>query len=268
MRAIAGLAALVMVLGACGGEGGTASSDRAAVTPSAPATPTPVTSPPAPASSPAATPTTRPVSKGPNLSGCYTKADGKIFTYGKEDLPGVVMGKGSTGAVISYERGGNACTWRPLADRLVSSGYRVLLYARDLVAIPSDNIAAMAKRLGKERGVKRLFLVGGSVGGLMSVTAALELDGEVAIAGVVDLAGPPDPAETARLTVPLLQITAENDGRVPQGMKTAHDAATRAPDRQFVVIEGESSHASWLFDTPHGPQVLDTITTFMDRHRA
>jgi pimeloyl-ACP methyl ester carboxylesterase len=168
--------------------------------------------------------------------------------------------------VISYERGGNPCTWRPLADRMVASGYRVLLYARELVALPSDNIVDMAERLDKERGVKRVFLVGGSMGGLMSVSAALALGDRVV--GVVNLAGPPDPAETARLRVPLLQITAANDGRVPERMKAAHETATGVPDRQFVVVEGESAHASWLFDTPHGPQVLDTITTFMDRHRA
>ncbi|MFC4531861.1 alpha/beta fold hydrolase [Sphaerisporangium dianthi] len=267
MRAIVGLAVLVTVLSACGGETGTTSANGPAAGSGPAASGTPASTP-AVTASPASTPSpspARPIPKGPNLSGCYTKDDGKIFTYGKEDLPGVVMGKGSTGVVISYERGGNACTWRPLADRLVASGYRVLLYARDLEAIPEDNIVDMAERLGKERGVRRLVLAGGSMGGTLSVSAALKLGDRVA--AVVALAGAPLPDEAARLTVPLLQIAGAYDADRPKRMREADDAATRAPDRQAVVIEDESAHASWLFDTPHGPQVLDTIMTFVDRHR-
>ncbi|MET8156893.1 alpha/beta fold hydrolase [Sphaerisporangium sp. NPDC005289] len=267
MRAIVGLAALVMALSACGGETGatgtTAAGGRgASAGPSASGTPAATPSAaPAPTLSPSPK---RPLPKGPNLSGCYTRDDGKIFTYGEEKLPGVVMGKGATGVVISYERGGNACTWRPLADRLVSAGYRVLLYARDLEAIPEDNIVDMARRLDKERGVGRIVLAGGSMGGTLSVSAALKLGDRVA--AVVALAGPPLPEEAARLRVPLLQIAGVYDGDRAQRMRESDDAAVLAPDRQVVVVPDESAHASSLFETPHGPQVLDTIMAFVNRH--
>ncbi|GII81023.1 hypothetical protein Sru01_60050 [Sphaerisporangium rufum] len=268
MRVLAGLAALVLALTACGGEPGTVRADG--TTPStapspattAPAAPSPAATTPAPAASPARTPSRPP--KGPNLSGCYTRADGKIFSYG-DDLPGVVMGKGRVGVVISYERGGTPCTWRPLADRLVAAGYRVLLYATDVAALPSDTIVAMTRRLTKDGKVGKVFLVGGSVGGIFSVTAALELGDRVA--GVVDLAGPPDAEETAKLKVPLLQVVAEGDGRVPETMRAAHEAATGSADRRLVVVPDEAAHASALFETPHGTEVLDTVLDFMAGHR-
>ncbi|GGK72442.1 hypothetical protein Sme01_08170 [Sphaerisporangium melleum] len=271
MQAI-GLAAsalvAVLVLSGCGGGTAAVGASGGAATVATTASGAP-SSPPAatPAPSPSlASPSPRPVPKGPNLSGCYTEDDGKIFTYGKEKLPGVVMGKGPVGVVISYERGGNACTWRPLADRLVSSGFRVLLYARDLVADPWDNIVDMAGRLRKERGVERIALVGGSMGGSASVTAALELGEKVA--AVVNMAGSPYEAEIARLRVPLMQVTAAYDGQMATRMKAAHDAATHLPGRELLVVPGESAHASWLFETPHGPQTLDAIMAFLERHRA
>ncbi|GAA3801128.1 hypothetical protein GCM10022226_21000 [Sphaerisporangium flaviroseum] len=257
MRRTVGVVALVLVLAACGNQPGTTNAGPAP-------TPTTATTPPAPPSSPTPTRSPLKIPTGPNLSGCYTEEDGKIFSYG-DDLPGVVMGKGEVGAVITYERGGRACTWRPLADRLVAGGYRVLLYARDLDAVPADNVVAMARRLDKERGVKRLFLIGGSIGGIASVDAAPRLEGMVA--GVVNLAGAPNPADSAKLRVPLLQVTGENDGRIPAAIQQAHDAATGSPDRRTIVVPGESAHASFLFDTPHGQEVLDGIMAFVDRHK-
>ncbi|MFD2348376.1 hypothetical protein ACFSTC_01710 [Nonomuraea ferruginea] len=108
------------------------------------ATPTPTTPTP-----------TKTKAKGPNVSGCYTRDDGEIFTYG-DGLPGVITGDGEIGVVISYENNGNVCTWRPLSDRLVAAGYRVLLYARKFDASPEDTALAMARRLAK-KGAERVF---------------------------------------------------------------------------------------------------------------
>ncbi|MEV1248872.1 hypothetical protein [Nonomuraea sp. NPDC049750] len=244
MRAIIGSIGLVLTLTACGG---------AVSTTTAPATPP----------TPAAKVTTPNVS-GPNVSGCFTSADGKIFTYG-DDLPGVITGKGAVGVVITYERNGNVCTWRPLSDRLVAAGYRVLLYARKSAEYPDEVTVAMAKRLSKEKGVRRLFLVGGSIGATASVPAAERLGSRVA--GVVALSGAVAEGEAAKLTVPLLQIGSENDAYGgAKDLQRTHDAATKAPDNELHVIKGESLHASALFGSPHGPEVLDRIIAFMDRH--
>ena len=251
MRVFVGSLGLMLLLTACGGAVSSGAEQRA----SAPA-PTPTTARP----SPSAVPT------GPNVSGCFTRQDGKIFSYGADHLPGVITGAGPTGVVITYERQGNVCTWRPLSDRLVAAGYRVLLYARDSTEYPEDIIVTMGKRMLKEKGVERVFMIGGSVGASATVPAAVRLGDKVA--GVVALSGAVDDPAAAGLKVPLLQIGTEDD---PYGGATdlnrAHAAATGSPDNQIYVIKGENLHASALFLSLYGTQVLDRIIAFMAAHK-
>ncbi|MEU8251422.1 hypothetical protein [Nonomuraea sp. NPDC048916] len=256
MRRIIGLAGLVVVLTACGGT----------VTTTASGGPTPA---PTPTSSPPATPTPTPspsrVITGPNVSGCFTEEDGEIFTHG-DDLPGVITGKGEVGVVITYERLGNVCNWRPLSDRLVEAGYRVLLYARDSSVPPEDMAVKMGKRLAGKKGVKRLFFVGGSIGGTVSAPAAARMGDKAA--GIVALSGAIDAEVAAKITVPLLQIGTENDGYGgAKDLQTSHDAATKAPANEVHIIKGEGFHATDMFRSSYGPEVLDRIVAFMDRHK-
>lgn len=256
MRKIVGwMALLILGLTGCGGAAGTGAS---AVRTTAAGSPTP-TQASAKASTPSAPPT------GPNVSGCFTEQDGKIFTHAR-GLPGVIAGKGPVGVVITYERRGTVCSWRPLSDRLVAAGYRVLLYARDASIIPEDGAVAMGRRLAKEKGVERVFMLGGSIGATASVPAAEKLGGKVA--GVVALSGEIDEGDAAALTVPLLQIGSEHDSYGgTQDMRAAEAAATKAPDNQVMVIPGESLHASALLSSPYAGDVLDRIVAFMDRHK-
>lgn len=259
MRKIVGwMALLTMGLTGCGGTVGTGTTavrTTAAESPASTTETTPATSAPTQSAPPT----------GPNVSGCFTEQDGKIFTHVR-GLPGVIAGDGPVGVVITYERRGTVCSWRPLSDRLVAAGYRVLLYARDAGLLPEDGAVAMGKRLAKEKGVERLFLVGGSIGATASVPAAERLGAEVA--GVVALSGEIDKGDAAALTVPLLQIGSEHDSYGGAGsMREAEAAATKAPDNQVLVIPGESLHASALFGSPHAAKVLDTVVAFMDRHK-
>ncbi|GAA0980411.1 hypothetical protein GCM10009555_046860 [Acrocarpospora macrocephala] len=239
-----GLIAVLFALTACGG---TVSKDTAA-SPSAPS----------------ASPTASPSPTGPNVGGCFTEADGGIFSYG-DGYTGVIMGTGPVGAVVSYERGGDVCAWRPLADRLKAAGYRVLLYDRSgAAAFGEDLIVEMAGRLRKE-GVKRLFLVGGSIGGHMSIVAATRL--KKPAAAVVSLSGFALAEEVAPLDVPLLQITAENDrSPTPSIVEEVARAAVDSPDRPVVIVRGEGAHASRLFETAQSQMVLDTIMAFLAKH--
>lgn len=240
MRKLIALTALALVLTACGGA---ASTTKAAPTASHKASAVPT---------------------GPNVSGCYTDQDGAIFTYG-DGMNGLIMGQGAAGVVITYERRGNVCSWRPLADRLVAAGYRVMLYNRRAADVPADVIVDMVKRMAKESGVEQLFLVGGSIGGTISVSAATTLKG---VDGVVSLSGNPDPADAAKLTVPLLQIGSESDSYGGAAdLERTRQAATKSPDNQVLVFKGQSTHASDLFTTPQAAQTLDAIVAFMDRHK-
>lgn len=254
MRRIIGLLGLVVMVTACGGT--VTATTSGAPTPA----PTPTSSP-----APTPTPTSTRVITGPNVSGCFGEEDGEIFTHG-DDLPGVITGKGEVGVVITYERLGNVCNWRPLSDRLVQAGYRVLLYARDSSVTPEDMAVRMGKRLAGKKGVKRLFFVGGSIGGTVSAPAAARMGDKAA--GIVALSGAIDTENAAAITVPLLQIGTEHDGYGgAKDLQAAHDAATKAPANEVHVIKGERIHATDLFRSSYGPEVLDRIVAFMDRHK-
>ncbi|MFI6741112.1 alpha/beta hydrolase [Nonomuraea sp. NPDC050451] len=261
MRALVGVVGLMVgVLTACGGAASTGAAAPGHSRGETSMAPAATSQAPVPEAT-----TSAPLPTGPNVSGCFTEADGKIFKH-DGDLPGVITGDGPVGVVITYERRGNVCTWRPLSDRLVAVGYRVLLYARRSTTLPEDAAVAMGKRLAKESGVKRIFLVGGSIGATTAVPAALRLGPKAA--GVVAVSGEISAENAARLTVPLLQIGSENDGYGgADDLAEAHAAATKAPDNQTMVIPGESLHASALFGSPHGKDVLDRIVAFMDRHK-
>jgi hypothetical protein len=253
MRVIGSALAVVLsgALTACGGAVSTQGGSRAASSPSGVST--------------AATRPATPPPTGPNVSGCYDESAGTIFKQ-PGGLPGVIGGTGATGVVITYERRGNVCSWRPLFDRLTGAGYRVLVYVRSSGDFPEDTAVAMAKRLAKEPGVKRLFLVGGSIGATTAVPAAARLGAKVA--GVVALSGEIDAKDAAGLTVPLLQIGSEHDGYGGAGdLNAASAAAVKAPDNEVLIIPGESRHASALFGTPHGVRILDRIEAFMARHK-
>ncbi|MFI6927998.1 hypothetical protein ACIBIZ_49270 [Nonomuraea spiralis] len=265
---------LTLGLTGCGGAVRTTAADVPTTTgPASPASPAATAATAAGVPSPDPTPTPSAPPTGPNVSGCFTEQDGKIFTHVR-GLPGVITGKGPVGVVITYERRGSVCTWRPLSDRLVAAGYRVLLYARDAGILPEDGAVAMGRRLAKEKGVERVFLVGGSIGATASVPAAEKLAGKsagkpgVKVAGVVALSGEIDEGDAAALTVPLLQIGSEHDSYGgARSLRAAETAAAKAPDNQVLIIPGESLHASALFGSPHAAKVLDAVVAFMDRHK-
>ncbi|MFC0860749.1 alpha/beta hydrolase [Sphaerimonospora cavernae] len=202
------------------------------------------------------------------MSGCFTEADGQVFRYRNavgDESAGVIMGDGPAGAVITYELNGTVCSWRPLADRLKAAGYRVLLYERSSGTARADLILKMVKRLRKA-GVTRVFLIGGSMGGTKSITAATQL--KAPAVAVVNLAGSPSYDDLAHLDVPLLQITAERDNVIsPTQMEEVAEAAVNSPDHPVVIVKGEGAHASHLFETDQAAMVLDTIVTFLDKHR-
>jgi pimeloyl-ACP methyl ester carboxylesterase len=200
------------------------------------------------------------------IDGCVGESDGAMFDYERSGTvtPAILLGTAGPGVVISYEANGDVCTWLPLANRLVAAGYRALLYERNNLQAPEDDIVAMARNL-HDRGIESVFLVGGSMGGRLSPLAATRLD--FRIAGVVNLAGVVLPEHAAGLTAPFLQVYGTEDPLAPAaGMLAAHEAAGQARSRTLLPVAG-SAHASRLFRTDQGSQVLDAIMSFRDANR-
>jgi pimeloyl-ACP methyl ester carboxylesterase len=249
-RQAVGLMGLLLLLAACGGTAGSQGAG--------PASPS--------ASGSTRGPTAVPSPTGVNIDGCVTEETGKIFEYTRDGNTtlGVIMGKGSAGVVVSYERRGKVCDWLPLADRLVDAGHRVLLFKRNNMVEPEEDTVAMAERLRKE-GVTKVFLVGGSMGGRLSALAAGALT--FPVAGVVSVSGVVQPEDVAGLKAPFLQVGGDQDGLAPLDMvQAAHDAAVKSADRRLVTLPSRD-HASRLFTGDQGSKVLDTVMAFIKKYR-
>jgi len=222
----------------------------------------------------ASSPPTASLSPGVSpLGGCLGPDKAKLLVLpaaGTQVKVGV-MGDGDTGVVIAYERNGNVCTWLPLADTLLAQGYRVALFDYTGVLDPQQDVGLVTAELRKE-GVRRVFLIGGSLGGAAVLHAAVEIAPPVA--GVANIAGglPDGEAQARRLRVPLLLIAARNDvilenlnAPAPRWMNQLYRAATSAPDRRLVLVPG-TEHASQLFTGPQARPVEDAVLAFFHRH--
>lgn len=254
-----GLGALALLLAACGGTAG--SQAGGPTTPSPVPARTPGTTP-----TPVASPTPTPTPTGVNIDGCVTEETGKIFDYkrGGTTTKGVIMGKGPVGVVVSYERQGSVCDWLPLADRLVAEGHRVLLFDRNNTAAPEEDTVAMAQRLRKA-GATKVVLVGGSMGGRLSLLAAGKLD--FPVAAVISVSGTIQPGEVDDLRAPFLQVTGDADPEAPVDMlQIVYNEAVKSADRQLLVLPG-SAHASELFAGDQGEKALSAVTSFVEKHK-
>ncbi|MDP9864627.1 MULTISPECIES: alpha/beta hydrolase [Streptosporangium] len=256
-----GLGALAVLLAACGSTAGGQADGPATAQPgptlTRSTTPTPAASP---------VPSSTESSAEAGIDGCVTEKTGELFEYkrGGTTTKGVIMGKGPVGVVVSYERQGTVCTWLPLADRLVAAGHRVLLFDRNNTAAPEEDTVAMAGRLRKA-GAEKVFLVGGSMGGRVSLLAAGEL--KPPPAGVISISGTIQPGEVDELRAPFLQVTGDADPDAPLDMlQVVYNEAVKSADRQLLVLSG-GDHASRLFTGDQGPKALQAVVAFIEKHK-
>jgi len=200
-----------------------------------------------------------------DLDGCVTADDGLLLVHegGSTVADVAIMGDGAIGVVISYETSRNVCSWLPLVGPLVEAGYRVLLY--DTVSGTAIDHVVDSAALLREQGVTDVVLVGGSLGGAASIVAAAEI--EPPVAAVVSLSGGGIDTTGAapEITMPLLQVVAEEDSPFAALANQNDAAATLSPAHELVVLTGRT-HASTFFDSPDAERVLSTVLDFIQEH--
>jgi pimeloyl-ACP methyl ester carboxylesterase len=178
-------------------------------------------------------------------------AKGGDITFRAPDrtkLAGHLFGSGTTGVVLAHQSDGTMCQWVPYAQRLAKLGYRVLVFdfrnAGDSQprGYPANiryggDVAGAAAEL-RRRGVKKVFLVGASLGGSAVLQAAANVRPQVA--GVVSVSGAADLsnaiASVPGLRVRVLYLAGSGD------VDFAHDArrlyaATREQRKKIVVLD-------------------------------
>jgi pimeloyl-ACP methyl ester carboxylesterase len=196
-----------------------------------------------------------PAAAPPHYDRCGTKAERtRAIAFRAADgtrLVGLLLGKGTRGVVLAHQFRSNLCEWLPTARVLVKSGYRVLAFDfRDNGsggAIDLD--VSAAGRALTSRGVQKLYVAGGSMGGTAALVAAPKLAPQ--LAGVVSLSGPAHfqdldaAAAVAALTVPVLYVASADDSPYVDDARALF-AATPEADKQLEVVPGSAHGASIL----------------------
>lgn len=201
--------------------------------------------------------------------------DGQPVRFSTSDgitLAGTLFGSGPAGVVLAHMFPTDQTSWHPFARQLAAEGFRALAFdfrgyggsggPRRIDLIDRDVRAASGYL--RSRGVTRVALVGASMGG----TAAIKVAAQDGAAALVVISSPQafrgltvSSAELARLRMPSLWIGSEGDG-VTAAMRAMYAAA--GGPRTLHIYPG-SAHGTYLFDSPHGPDLTGRILVFIAR---
>ncbi len=241
--AVAFLLLAAAPLGACGSDGG---DDQAADEPAATTSTTEAT-------------TTTSAPDVPTEDVTFTSADGV-------ELTGRIYGTGTTAIVASHMANKSKADYASSAPLLAAAGFTVLAYdgrgdgassQGDPAQRVQDPIAAID--LVRSRGATKVFLLGASRGGALSLTAAMQTP----VDGVITLSAPPPaegPESVAAVTAPSLYVNSENDD-FAESTQAMYDAANEPRELQMYPDGG---HGVALFNSQ--PDLIDRITTFIRAH--
>jgi alpha-beta hydrolase superfamily lysophospholipase len=244
---------------------------------------------------------------------CDIKIRAEPMTFRTEDgvrLTGVVLGRGERAIVFanpwgaefgqgrarpismrsSVRAGGLYCAWFAtprLADDLVQNGFQLLLFdyrgtgrsesRRGAAADRFDLDVAGAVAEVRRRGARKVVLVGASLGGIIVIATAPELDDEPTAIVALSAAGF-DGTNSGRghgnldaraavddLDVPLLLLAAKDDREDFANAQALFAAATT--NRKELEIVPGSAHATALYsDGPAAAKIRARIVEFVQVH--
>lgn len=254
------LAAAVIVAvaaAACGGSGhkqGTHHTTRRASAPPRTQTTTQTTT--------ASTPT------GPSINGCNYAVPGAHlvrFRARREKLSAALAGRGSTGVVLANQSDNSACEWLPFPAYLAAHGMRVLAF--DYGNGDASAEVQGAARFLRDHGVRRLVLIGASLGGAVVIDAGLHLHPRPA--AVVSLSAVPEatlypfPADARRLRSPIFQIGGTEDQLTQSGQVTrALFRESPSPAKRLLLIPS-AQHGVDFVDASAGSRVRAAVLAFV-----
>jgi pimeloyl-ACP methyl ester carboxylesterase len=188
-------------------------------------------------------------------------------------LAGALYGRGAEAIILSNEGDNNSAPWQPVARQLAAAGYLVLSYAYRPRGATYDGLAAHALSdlhaaiaFMRSRSIRKLLLVGGSLGALESLKAATTApcDGLVAISSPVGYQDVQlSDAELRSLTVPKLFVTSADNQ--PFAGDTLHMFDVSAQPKDKRVYPGDA-HGVSLFSGASGANLLAAILSFAWRY--
>jgi dienelactone hydrolase len=208
-----------------------------------------------------------PASTAPALDGCVGPAQGTLVDLGGGHQA-AVLGGGATGVVLSNQSDGSLCDWLPFGKRLASSGFRVLLYDYGATADPEGDVELAAAKL-RSFGAGAIVLVGASEGAKASLVAATTMRppplAVVSLSAERTLRGTDVAPAAAKLTAPVLFITARDDSLVGDATERLYQAAGRAAARRLETVPGDA-HGTDLLAGAAGAKLQGDVLSFLRRY--
>jgi dienelactone hydrolase len=172
-------------------------------------------------------------------------------------------GSGSVGVLLSHQSDGDLCQWHDYAVTLARRGYRALaLSYQDATA---DEALAAVRTLRKD-GAKTVVLLGASMGGTISLTAAARMVPPPA--AVISLSGPrafnsvDALAGVKKLRMPVFLAAGGLDEPFASDARTIYRAATHASTRRLLIEGGSGAHGVAFLD---GGPVQKAMEAFLAR---
>lgn len=214
---------------------------------------------------------------------CVSKADhATVLRFKASDgriLAGVIFGRGAVGIVLVHQSDQDYCGFVPFARTLAARGYRAFAislrghgssqgdrvpnyhHARDVLGAAAEL---------RRRGARKIFLMGGSLGGTAVVAAAPDVSPRVS--GVIDLSGPASwfdmdaVAAVKRLTAPILLVASSLDEPFVTDTRNLY-AASASADKRLVVRNGPD-HGTSLLDPRYEAPVRALVLSFLKTRSA
>ncbi|HUQ21381.1 MAG TPA: alpha/beta fold hydrolase [Gaiellaceae bacterium] len=188
----------------------------------------------------------------------YSCAPGADVSFRATDgtrLVGHVFGKGPKAVVLGHQSQSDLCDWATYGRRLAGLGYTA--FAIDFrghglsqhregpagTRLAAD--VAGAVKLMRQRGKKKVFVVGASMGGIAALVGAANVkpavDGVVSVSAPARFLGMDAVATAPRLRVPVLYLAAADDDNAGYDFSkdaTALHGATASADKRLVILPG------------------------------
>ena len=186
-----------------------------------------------------------------------------------------LYGRGDRGVVLVHGGRFNKESWAKQAPVLAAAGFRVAAInlrgygesrgpgQRDIFTAPLHLDVLAAVRYLRKQGAKTVSLVGGSLGGGASATAAIHSPSEmhrlVLLGSGID--GNPEQLRTPVLFILARDDTSGDGPRLP-GIRADYEKVKGA--KEWIVLDG-SAHAQFLFETDHADRVMREIVRFLTK---
>jgi len=195
------------------------------------------------------------------------------------ELNGNVFGQGKKWVVLSHMYPTDQTSWFDFAQDLEQEGYVALTFdfrgygkskgeKEDIPNIDKDLKAAIS--FVRQYDYEKLFLVGASMGGTVSIVVAAEDSG---ISGVVSLASPDKMGKdfdalsvVSKLKMPKIFISAKGDDYHAESAHRLYENAVEP--KALEIIENSKEHGTFIFEKePENAQALkDLIINFLNNN--